>query len=485
MKTHSNRIEKELEKLVLVSSTMQNSMNLISKAKKKIGKDMLEKMVNDTDELRIIVSKVEVAAEEDKLQIENAFSIYDYAVQSYETQLDDLRKKMKLVKDELSEASSKRMENTKKTKQAEMDLQAKITSLTLRLSSLQREHEEYKQNIESQDNGSLNSIVTRDACDTINLAPSDEIAVVEDLGQSQENKASETPPTRTEYKIPVRRPEKKKWKMKVQHGITKGEVEVNLREGDEYTGVSMISTRNDLITSYRSLERSVIESVTEGSITKNEEIPQVEVDNIVGNTIGSIESSIKDEESFCDDTSRSSHGSMSGLHVPAGSQASQHETSNTIDESIMHNDSLKDSNNSDASESNQSNDISYHSLQETTGDLSKMVTRSASDSGIVQSRGEDTNESRISQAINHMNYMGGDSMILQNLGEESINDSIVSNTDSTSHKDLSGVMRARGEDSLEIIGVGNEGLQDESACDSTIQGHSYDFSYDDTTQRSV
>jgi len=130
MKTHSNTIEKELEQLLIVSSTLQSSTNTNSKANK-IGKDMLQKMATDTDELRAIVSRVEVAAEEDKFQI----NVYESAIERYETQLN-------AMKDELSESLQCRMGDTKKSKQTEMDLQAKIKGLTLHLSNRMRDRDE-------------------------------------------------------------------------------------------------------------------------------------------------------------------------------------------------------------------------------------------------------------------------------------------------------------------------------------------------------
>ena len=92
---------------------------------------MLQKMATDTDELRAIVSRVEVAAEEDKFQI----NVYESAIERYETQLN-------AMKDELSESLQCRMGDTKKSKHTEMDLQAKIKGLTLHLSNRMRDRDE-------------------------------------------------------------------------------------------------------------------------------------------------------------------------------------------------------------------------------------------------------------------------------------------------------------------------------------------------------
>jgi hypothetical protein len=169
MKTHSNTIEKELEQLLIVSSTLQSSTNTNSKANK-IGKDMLQKMATDTDELRAIVSRVEVAAEEDKFQI----NVYESAIERYETQLN-------AMKDELSESLQCRMGDTKKSKHTEMDLQAKIKGLTLHLSNRMRDRDQVSDEASPESIQAMKNIEQ-----VLNFAPSDEVAATDTMQQLQQ-----------------------------------------------------------------------------------------------------------------------------------------------------------------------------------------------------------------------------------------------------------------------------------------------------------
>ena len=59
-------------------------------------------------------------------------------------------------------------------------------------------------------------------------------------------------------------------------------------------------------------------------------------------------------------------------------------------------------------------------------------------------------------------------------------------SESAAELDLSGVMEAQGEESFENSGLFNkQDVQDEQTTDSKTRAHSYDFSYDDATERSV
>jgi len=499
MKTHSNRIGKEMEQLLIASSTLQSLMDLNSKAKKKIGKDMLQKMATDTDELRAIVSRVEVAAEEDKLQIENAFNVYESAIESYETQLDDRQKKMKAIKDELSASSSRRMDDTKKSKQVEMDLQAKIKGLTLRLSHLQRDHGECKR---TSDEASPESIQAMEKIDQVlHLAPSDEVAATANIQHFQQTGSNDTkPPSGNDNKIPVPRPEKKKFKMKLQHGAAKGDIEVNLREGNESMGASMMSTsaRNDLMTSYRFLELSMGESAkADESNAKKEEVPQDDAEDskimIMDSSIGNDEcssDSTQNSRDFTSDLLNEMHSSQDSIQHQCKAEESLKDSISSGEDGV-HDGSTNDSNDSDEIDCSKSYASVHNSLLESVEDTTEISTSSACDSGIAQSRGEDTigGDSMIMQNR-------GDSMIMQNRGEASMNDLLSESTveasmndllsESAVDTDLSGVTNARGEESFENSGIfNNEDVQDESTTDSKIRARSYDFSYDDATERSV
>ena len=88
-------------------------MERVGKARRKVGKDLLLKLVSNMDDLKKTASIVEAAAEEDKLEVENAFSAYESAVQSYESQLKDLQEK--LANRNLEEAKAMKDEQLKES----------------------------------------------------------------------------------------------------------------------------------------------------------------------------------------------------------------------------------------------------------------------------------------------------------------------------------------------------------------------------------
>ena len=137
----------------------------------------------------------------------------------------------------------------------------------------------------------------------LNFAPSDEVAATETIQQLQQTVSKDNkPPAGNDNKIPVLRPKKKGLKMKLQHGAAKGDVEVTLRESNEAMEASLISTRSDLITSYRFLELSVGESAkTDESNAKREEVPQNDTED---SKIINIDSSIGNDE-CCSESSQS------------------------------------------------------------------------------------------------------------------------------------------------------------------------------------
>lgn len=241
LKTHSNRIGKELQHLVDITATLHKTMSLITKAKQRISKEILEKMMKGVEDLKAIVSRVEAAAEEDKFQIEDAFINYESAVVSYETQIEELTAKMKKVKDELTECQKQRSEGAKKAHQTEMDMLAKLNSLQRRLSQVEKEYDEFKNRVEW------------------NESKVDESSPSKDPHRPEiVNNNNTKPPINSELV-------KKSLKMKLHHGASSDNVEMNLHEEDDSTmgGVSISQS----ITSFRSLERSVKESPISNSTT--------------------------------------------------------------------------------------------------------------------------------------------------------------------------------------------------------------------------
>jgi Chromosome segregation ATPases len=221
---NSNRVGKELKNLIDACLTLQSSVEPISKAKQKIGKDMLGKVVTNVDDLASIVRKIEVAAEEDKLQIENAFSIYDSAVTGYEKQVVSLQKNIKVCKEELATCNQKRLEGVKELKQTETDLQAKLNSLKVQLVTVQKEYQQYKDKMEPKNDTTVPSDLPADETQTIKQ-------------QSETTKA-------------------KMRKIQVSTGISNGDIELNLGATEESIAVSILSNHDDLISKWRSMDDS-------------------------------------------------------------------------------------------------------------------------------------------------------------------------------------------------------------------------------------
>lgn len=221
---NSNRVGKELKNLIDACFTLQSSVEPISKAKQKIGKDMLGKVVTNVDELASIVRKIEVAAEEDKLQIENAFSIYDSAVTSYEKQVVSLQENIKVCKEELATCTQKRLESVKELKQTEIDLQAKLNLLKVQLVTVQKEYQQYKEKMEPRNDTTVPSDLPADETQTIKQ-------------QSETTKA-------------------KAHKIQVSTGISNGDIELNLGETEDSIAVSILTNHDDLISKWRSMDDS-------------------------------------------------------------------------------------------------------------------------------------------------------------------------------------------------------------------------------------
>jgi len=356
IKTHSNRIEKELQHLNDQLAELQKNTERVTKARRKISKDLLSKLVSNLIDLKTAASGVEVAAEQDKLQIENTFSEYESAVKSYDSELNDLKRKLKVAQDDLAEDQKLRRKDVKDAKQTEFDLIAKVNSFKVKTTNLQKEYDEFRaahadsssttnqipsgEKLKSASDAVIHEcsagpieelpmrikedLSSTDLEQTLKMKPqddhtqSDTEAKCKDVDSSigASNKASETSrehknaimidisskkklktklqhdPTRSDVEVKLRNEDsigasmissnsfesceeaedtlrkasakdtanispKKKWKMKLQHGPTRSDVEVKLRE-DDSIGTSMMN-QSDLITSFRSMDRSITE----------------------------------------------------------------------------------------------------------------------------------------------------------------------------------------------------------------------------------
>jgi hypothetical protein len=70
-----------------IAYILQKSLDRSSTAKNNTDPDELEKILKGLNDLNIIISKVKVAAKEDKLEIEHAFVLYESVVRSHEEQV--------------------------------------------------------------------------------------------------------------------------------------------------------------------------------------------------------------------------------------------------------------------------------------------------------------------------------------------------------------------------------------------------------------
>ena len=75
IKTHPDRARQELKHVHPIASMLQKSLDRLSTAKNNTDPDELEKILNGLNDLKIVISKVEVAAEADKLETEHTFVI--------------------------------------------------------------------------------------------------------------------------------------------------------------------------------------------------------------------------------------------------------------------------------------------------------------------------------------------------------------------------------------------------------------------------
>lgn len=197
-KTHSNMIGGELQKLDNVISLLHELLDTVAKAQVKKNRNvpLVEKIFHYVVQLKTTYMSVLAASEEDKARVENAYQVYGGAVQSYELQLTELRKKLDTTKQVLNEQQALRADDLKRSKQAEFNILAKLSMLKQKFSSLEKEHEALK------------------ACS--NLDRNDE---------SVPDKSSMESSMTTQHN---------QWKMKIQHTASEDEIEIKLKEGKSF-----------------------------------------------------------------------------------------------------------------------------------------------------------------------------------------------------------------------------------------------------------
>ena len=451
MKTDFNRIGKKIDAVIDITNKLQDSANLITKAKQKIGRDMLNNVAKNIDILKSRVSKLEVAAEEEKLQIENSLSSYELAINEYEAKVSVLKNEVDASKENLRVATEQRKMEAEDAKKAGLALQQKIDVTINRLTTLEGEYREYKEKSElgrsgvSDEGNNIDQMralhVTKsdfdNKLDLIQLAPSDEAS-----GLYIASKASDKPP------LPAH---SNRQKMKVQHGVDGGVVEVNLREDDNSIQNSNFDSKVDMITSYKSYE--IHNSVEERSQKENTE---KSLENDIQN------SSVDKKTSSA---SVSSHGSAISI------SQSQNTTS-----------SSRVSGESDGSceLAENSEFLDSHSYDTSNSILESIGTEM--DSGAMESRGENSevaeSRSNIEDTTSH-NVEGDESSLsLEEQTERSAIGIILDEDISAIEKlkDSSQVMESFDADKSRIFDVTEKSIESES-------GGAWDF--DQSTERSL
>lgn len=343
MKTHSNCIEKEIDAVIEITNKLKDSANLITKAKQKIGRDMLNNVAKNIDILKSTVSKLEIAAEEDKLQIENSLNSYELAINEYDAKVNELKNEVDASKDNLRVATEQRKMEAEDAKKTGLALQQKIDVTINRLTDLEREYREYKEKSEVGRSGGshIGQIRALDVTsngiksesennfDSIQLAPSDEAS-----GLHIASKVSEKPPMPTNSN---------RQKMKVQHGVDGGVVEVNLREDDNSIQNSNFDSKVDMITSYKSYDlHNSVEEMSQNESTKKPLENDVQTSSVEKNTssasVSSHDSAISISQSQnTTSSSRDSGESDKSSELAENSEFSNsrsYDTSNSILESI-------------------------------------------------------------------------------------------------------------------------------------------------------
>ncbi|GFH51508.1 predicted protein [Chaetoceros tenuissimus] len=453
MKTHSNYIGKEIDAVIEITNKLQDSANLITKAKQKIGRDMLNNVAKNIDILKSRVSKLEVAAEEDKLQIENSLNSYELAINEYESKVNVFKNEIDASKENLRIATEQRKMEAEDAKKAGLALQQKIDVTINRLTTLEGEYREYKEKSELGRSGGSNQSnvgqmraldVTSNGTksdldnkhDLIQLAPSDEAS-----GLHITSKLSEKPP------MPAN---SNRQKMKVQHGVDGGVVEVNLREDDNSIQNSNFDSNVDMITSYKSYD--IHNSVEERS--QNEPTKKSFENDVQNSSVGK----------------NTSHASVSSHDSAISASQSQNKTSS----SRISGESDRSSELAEDSEFSNS-----HSYDTSNSILESIGTEM--DSGVMERRGENStvaaSRSTIEDTTSHTE--GDESSLSFEEQKEKSAIGIILDEDISAIeklKDSSEIMESFDADKSRIFDVTEKSIESES-------GGEWDF--DQSTERSL
>ncbi len=211
MKFHSVHIEEILPKLNDAMSLLLKTMDDIGSAKNRISKDSIKRLSTQVDQVKLIIAKLEISIEEDKVQIESTIQKYDNSIKSYQAQTEELSRKLKLSHEDLQQCHEKMAEEIKKAKQSEFENLSKHNALKGRYSQLHNEFEDFKAKTTDE----------KAKCEETEAWLIKEVNRLEKL-QSDKDSSSGSKPE-----------EKRKVRMSYQHGISKEDVEIRLKDSDE------------------------------------------------------------------------------------------------------------------------------------------------------------------------------------------------------------------------------------------------------------
>lgn len=230
MKYHSVHSEELLPKLNNAMSFLLKTMDEIGSAKIRISKDSIKRLSNHVDQVKTMIAKVEVSIEEDKVQIESIVQKYDNSIKSYQIQNEELSRKLKLSHEDLQKNYEKKSEEVKKAKQSEFEILSKYNSLKGRYTQLHSQLEEFKTKAAEEKTKSQET----------------EAWLIGEVNRLEKQQCG----VETSGSSP-KKDDKKKVRMSYQHGVSKEDVEVRLKDDDESSSSAPSNNSNQFVRALR------------------------------------------------------------------------------------------------------------------------------------------------------------------------------------------------------------------------------------------
>jgi hypothetical protein len=301
---HAINVDQALLNLNVAMNHLSNTMGDIGSAKNRISKDSIKKLGNEVEQVKINITKVEASVEENKVLVERARQGDEDSIKSYQAKNDQLEEKMKAVNEELHKCQGVTNDETNQTKQLELDLISKNNALKGRYSLLHEEFNVFK----------IKANIDKKEADEMETWLMDEIKRLEkSAGSSQTN----TSVNLNDVK------ERRKVTLSLQHGITRDDVEVRLKDDDRLSGTSARNNNDESKNEMNKLEElpagddeMKLERASYEKYSKNDDSKRKNEGVIAGSTIES--------GGFDGSFDGSSDGSSDGLsdELPADEQSS-------------------------------------------------------------------------------------------------------------------------------------------------------------------